>query len=385
MSKKILFHYSILNVGGAEMSIIRLTRMLCEHGWEVELVCNIGGGTLENKLDKRVKLSCLRSKCFGNRFKQATNLVEKFFALPDLILYSLTRVEQVIKEGIYSHRTYDVAVISLHGLSPRFCCNVVNSTKILHWIRNDLSVCDKENKAKDNIIKYNNKTDGYICVAKTAKKSFDLIFPDLINKSYLIYNVIDSNQMSIKLSRANNPFYDYENLTKVLSVCRLDNKSKAIFRMVDVHFKLSEKGYDFYWFILGNGPDKKKLEEKIRSLGLEKRFILLGESEDPFPYYKYCDFVAMVSYYEGLCGVVNEAKISNKAVVATMVSGINEQLIDGQSGLIVDNTEDGVFHGMARLLDDTVLRDKLSRGSLSPQILDDDSKYSMLMDVISHE
>ena len=35
MPKKILFYYSVLNVGGAENSLLRMMHLLAEHGWEV--------------------------------------------------------------------------------------------------------------------------------------------------------------------------------------------------------------------------------------------------------------------------------------------------------------------------------------------------------------
>ena len=48
---KILFHYSMLNVGGAERSVVQLINILIQHNWDVSLVLNAGEGTLENKLD----------------------------------------------------------------------------------------------------------------------------------------------------------------------------------------------------------------------------------------------------------------------------------------------------------------------------------------------
>ena len=94
--------------------------------------------------------------------------------------------------------------------------------------------------------------------------------------------------------------------------------------MLDVYKRLTDEGIEFYWFIVGDGPDRDELEKRVREFGLEKRFILMGRKENPFPYYKYADISTTLSYYEGLCGAVNEAKVIGKPVIATQFSGIED-------------------------------------------------------------
>ncbi len=381
LKKKILFHYSILNVGGAEMSVLRLTKCLVDKGWDVELVCTTKGGNLEEKVDKRVRLRSLRSFIAGGKFKESCSWFTKLLNLPDLLLYIFTRVEQSIKEFIYFFKSYDVAVISLHGLSPKFCCQYVKATKTLHWIRNDLSSCDKKKKAYNNIIKYKDRTDSYICVSKTVKESFDKVFPSLSKKAHVVYNVIDPKQMLEALNRSSNPFKN-DMKFKVLSVCRLDDNSKAVFRLVDIFKKLSVLNYDFTWYILGDGPDRAKLELKIKDEGFQKNIILLGTQKDPFPYYKYCDLVAVVSYYEGLCGVINEAKVSKKSVLVAEVSGVHEQIESGVNGHIVNNDLNSIVNGFINIFSDKSSNLLCAVSPLKPDILDDEKKISNLITVI---
>lgn len=382
MKKNILFHYPIFNVGGAEMSILRLTKLFVSNDWDVELVCTTGGGELEKSLDPRVKLTALRSKTSGIQFKAQSNIFRKILCIPDLLHYLFRRFEEFVKKIKFRFKHYDAAVISLHGLSPEFCCKVVSADVILHWIRNDLSICDPHGKATNNIKRYNSKIDNYICVSGTTHNSFVTIFPELSHKATLIYNVIDAADMREKAQANFNPFENHKNLLKVVTVCRLFDQAKGLFRMLDLHKKLKENGNDFYWFVIGEGSDRAVIEAKINEYDLTDRFILLGKKDNPFPYYKHSDLVAVLSYYEGLCGVVNEAKVTGKAVIATEVSGVHEQLGNKNNGLIVDNDFDAIYEGLELILTNQELRNKLTNDLYPEVILNDQHKFDMLSDII---
>jgi len=47
-----------------------------------------------------------------------------------------------------------------------------------------------------------------------------------------------------------------------------------------------------------------------------------------------------------------EAITLKKKIIATDVSGVREMLKDGELGLIVENSEDGIYEGMKKFLTD---------------------------------
>ena len=376
----ILFHYSILNIGGAEKSVLRLTKLLCDNGWDVTLVLNVGGGVLENLLDSRVKVIHLRAKEKGVLFKKAKGL-SKLLYLWDVFLYIFYMLVAKIKSKMISNNHYDIAAVSLHGLSAKFVCKDVDATTKLHWIRNDLSQCDPDKKAINNIKKYKDCIDHYICVSQTAKDSLDLLFPDLKSKSIMIPNVIDANQMRI-LTKEKIVDIDDDNLLKVVTVCRLSDKAKGLIRMVKVHSRLDREGIDFRWLVVGDGPDKDKMQQAIDKAGLKDKMILLGSKENPFPYYQISDISATLSYYEGLCGAVNEAKVVGKPVLATEFSGIYDQVEHGKTGWIVPNDEDSIYEGLKLLLTNDKLRVDLTNDILPKVIVDDSYKIDILKSLI---
>ena len=382
MANRVLFHYPVFNVGGAEMSVLRLTRLLAERGWEVELVLTTGGGDLERQIDPRVKVTHLRDRGAGHRFLAETRPLHKLLLVGDLCAYLYYRLQGAVHLLPYLFRRYDAAIISLQGLSPAFCCRWVKAGKRLQWIRNDLSKCDLHGKAYRNIRKYHKQIDNYVCVSNTAYQSLIDLHPEVKDKAMVLYNVIDAPSMRRSATDSNNPYAIYGEAPKVVTVCRLLDKAKGLFRMLDVHKRLTDSGIEFYWFVVGDGPDREILAESVRGRGMEKRFILVGRKENPFPYYKYSDISATLSYYEGLCGAVNEAKVMGKPVIATHFSGVEEQITDGENGLIVGNDEQSIYEGLKRILTDSSLRAKLTNDILPRSIMDDEYKLELLSNII---
>ncbi len=381
-AKSILFHYSIFNIGGAEKSTLRLMRKLCDSGWRVTLVLATGGGDLEPHVDPRIEIIRLRSKERGVLFKRAKG-TKKLRFLPDLLAYMAHRVEALFKKRVLKKRAYDAAVVSLHGLDAGFVCRNINAKVKIQWIRNDLSQCDPDKKAYNNIRQHLSCIDHYVCVSQTALDSLNARFPEVSNRSEVIYNILDPNEM-IKLAESEpNPFAAYRDRLKVVTVCRLSDKAKGLLRMVNVHKRLNEEGIDFYWFIVGDGPDKVMLQEAIDKAGLHEKMILLGSKANPYPYFKAADISATLSYYEGLCGAVNEAKVLGKPVIATEFSGIYEQITDGETGLIVKNNEAAIVEGMRQVLQDASLRNRLENNSLPRTILDDSLKIDRLSHIVT--
>ena len=107
---------------------------------------------------------------------------------------------------------------------------------------------------------------------------------------------------------------------------------------------------------------------------MEDTMILCGATEDPLPYYEHADLVAILSYYEGLCGVVNEAKILCKPVIATKFSGIDEQITNDVNGIIVENNEQAILESMRQILKQPESLKKYQFNGMPEKLLDNQAK-----------
>jgi glycosyltransferase involved in cell wall biosynthesis len=118
--------------------------------------------------------------------------------------------------------------------------------------------------------------------------------------------------------------------------------------------------------IIGEGYARPQLEQLRAELGAESWIELPGRVEDDelVEWYRRAWVVASSSLREGWGMTLTEAAACGTPAVATAIAGHTDAVLDGQSGLLVDSTDD-MAGALARVLTDEVLRNRLSRGALS--------------------
>jgi glycosyltransferase involved in cell wall biosynthesis len=90
--------------------------------------------------------------------------------------------------------------------------------------------------------------------------------------------------------------------------------------------------------ILGEGPERKKLEHEASRLGVADRVELAGHVPAIGPYLKRADLYLMTSYYEGYPAVLVEAMAAGVPIVTTNCSlALPEMLVARDLGAIVNS------------------------------------------------
>lgn len=382
-NKNILFFYSQFNVGGAEKSNLRLIKLLLKKGWSVTMLLRCANGSMESAIPKEVRVIHLAKKSypayiFAEKRRVIRLVKTAAFAIPYLIQKLCAR--KVVSD--LGKESFDAAVIGLQGLDPEIIVNRIHARMRLLWIRNDMLHCDRDGHVSRNIRKYGDQIDFFPCVSGTAYQSFIDTFPEYKQKAKLFYNVIDAQEMRILGEEQCEFAGEYTDALRVITVCRISDKAKGVFRMLDVYKRLRACGVFFYWLVVGDGPDFEELSRRVKEYQLDDGFILLGRRENPFPLYRYCDVSATLSYYEGLCGTVNEAKIMGLPVIATEFSGIHEQITNGKNGWILENNEDAIFEGMKKILSTPSMITGVKNDDLPDSIANDDNKEELLLDML---
>jgi glycosyltransferase involved in cell wall biosynthesis len=112
--------------------------------------------------------------------------------------------------------------------------------------------------------------------------------------------------------------------------------------------------------LVGEGPERSRIEELCRSLGLTSAVTLTGQQNDVNPYYAIADVFVLPSDSEGSPNVLLEAMAAGVPVVATAVGGIPEFLLGGRDALLVKKHDiTGLASATVQLLNDQALRDRL--------------------------
>lgn len=91
--------------------------------------------------------------------------------------------------------------------------------------------------------------------------------------------------------------------------------------------------------ILGEGPERKRLEALIEELGMKREILLPGYLENARRYLPKFNVLVLSSVTEGLPIVLLEAMEAGIPVVATQVGGIPEALEHGNAGVLVSRSD----------------------------------------------
>ena len=145
---------------------------------------------------------------------------------------------------------------------------------------------------------------------------------------------------------------------KLITVGRLVHW-KRVDEVIRVTASLKDAGL----VIVGDGPERHRLESLARDLGVADRVVFAGQSarEETMGLLAASDAFVLNSTYEGLPHTVVEAMEMGVAVVATAAGGTSEVVDDGETGLLVEpgNRED-LERALVRITGDGELRRRLS-------------------------
>jgi glycosyltransferase involved in cell wall biosynthesis len=123
---------------------------------------------------------------------------------------------------------------------------------------------------------------------------------------------------------------------------------------------LRERGVDACLCLVGDGPDRERLERRASELGVIRDTLFLGYQEDVAPYYAAFDALALPSANEGTPVSVIEALAAETPVVATRVGGVPDVVREGEEGFLVDAGDtDELADRLMRLSRDPGLRRRL--------------------------
>jgi glycosyltransferase involved in cell wall biosynthesis len=156
-------------------------------------------------------------------------------------------------------------------------------------------------------------------------------------KMWLIENGIDFSTYSSKREKSsiNRELGIYPARPLVGTVARL-HRQKGLSYLIRAAKMISRRCPEVRVVIVGEGPERKKLERLIKKSELSESVLLLGERNDAAVILSAFDIFVLPSLWEGLPYALIEAGAYGKAVVASDVEGIREIVEDGETGVLVE-------------------------------------------------
>jgi len=147
----------------------------------------------------------------------------------------------------------------------------------------------------------------------------------------------------------------------LLSVARLvPDKDHDTLLAAFAHLRASHPEAELW--LVGNGPRRPGLEQKVRDLGLAPQVKFLAPARDIRHLYQRADIFVLSSVAEALPNVILEAMAAGLPVVATRVGGLPEAVTPEVTGLLVEpRNATGMAQALARLLAEPETRKSMGR------------------------
>ena len=303
---KILVLHGHLSMGGEERVLLNVLRNLIELGYDVDLLItwNHGENNLfENEIPKKVNYEFL----FDN-YDGKSKIIKEIYRLRTKTTY-LKKVEKIIEE-----KKYDVIIDYSSNLLKYKNFDI--KVPIFAWIHFSLTFGEKLSGEKvEKYKKQYKKYDKILTICDTMRDEFVEILGMDKTKVELVYNPINLEIIRKKAENVNPKYGNYLKEDYFLQVSRL-TQQKQPEHLVDIYYKLKQRGIKEKLYFIGNGEKVKLIKQKIKEYNLEDDIILLGQIENPYPFFKNAKLFLHTAKYEGLPTVLLESLAFGTPVVA---------------------------------------------------------------------
>jgi len=337
---KVLFLIHDLGAGGAEKVLVNLVNNMDLSKFDITVMTLFDEGVNRQFLSPGIKYKY----CFSKAVPGNSHLMKLF--TPGQLH------RQYIKEK------YDIEISYLEGPSTRVISGCPwRDTKKIAWVH-----CTMKNQ-NDIACSYRSFGEAQECyrkldlvafVSKNIKSAFLRQLPlDCITR--VVYNTNDSERI-ITLAQDNTSVFKTE--TDCVNWCGVGKltQNKGFDRMLRIQEKLMKEGYKSHLHIIGDGPEKGKLEEYCRQNNISGSVTFWGYQTNPYKYISNCDLFICASHSEGFSTAATEALIVGTPICTVEVSGMKELLGENNEyGVVVDNNDEALYQGIKKLFDNRSL------------------------------
>ena len=355
-SKNVLVLTPVLLLGGTEIQMLSMVRILVKSGYRVTICCYYEYDTriVNNFQSAGAEIELLKLDRSGRKSKLAETVI---------LLRSL------VSECHSHHRVIVHVQYVAPGLVPVLAAKISGVRSVLatiHYPRHDLGVMKLYFVRLAAYL-----CDLFICNSAATERSWfgESNTFDASKKSNVdhctIYNAVDEKKISLLSSSI-----DRNAARRELGIGEE--------KIIGVVGRLrSEKGHEFLLramvnvlrsfppvriLLVGEGPDKIRLHTLAAELGIEKNIIWAGSKtqDETFSLYGIMDIVVVPSQYEGFGLTAAEAMAAEVPVVASSVGGLRDVVENNLTGLLVAYGDiQGLCDAILLILRDSLLAKRM--------------------------
>lgn len=321
MKRKITFIGFLPGFGGAEKSMTMVANGLSHMGNDVSII-SLKDNNVVYKIDDRVEYIYIPDK---GKYK-AVKMINRFF--------SLRRELKRLKSDVVISFWLQPAIFT--AILAKF-----SGFKAIYSERGDPT--DKEYSGILGILRsiFLGSIDGFVFQTVGAQSCFK---PKIVKRSVVISNPVYIQYNEYEVCR--------EKKKTIVNVGRL-HKQKNQLLLINSFARVNKYFPEYTLEIYGEGEERKKLQDRIIELGLEKKVLLKGTEKNLFPKIKDASLFVLSSDYEGMPNALMEAMALGIPCISTDCSpgGARELISNNCNGVICNrNDEQDLTKSIIKLL-----------------------------------
>jgi len=166
-------------------------------------------------------------------------------------------------------------------------------------------------------------------------------------------------------------------------------REKGILELVESFIKIRETNKNAKLVIIGDtllSERDKKTSKKVRSLirinGIEDSILFLGFRDDVPQLLAAIDIFVLPSYREGMPISIIEAMMSGKPVIATDIRGCREEVVHGETGLLVKpKNVESLVEALEKLISNPELAKRMGENARKRALSLYDEKMTLLRQI----
>ena len=361
MKKICFFVDSIFTLGGIQRIVTNICNELC-NDYNITIICQYdtkNSQKINYNLSNNVNVKIIDNSFYG---------IDKIIFAPIRFLRFTIRKLKLNNKLSKKIMNYEYKIVKNKRLLRYF-----DKEKFDYILSEGLNNCIYISKLKKNINSpiigcWHSSFENYILLydndsieksLKVLDKTIVLSQHDkkMIKKRFnvdveYIYNFIDSNRVN-NSSLNNNVF---------LAVGRY-SKEKGYDRLIKIFSCFNSYNKNWKLYIVGDGPEKEKLQSLIDELKLSDKVILTGKTNNIDFYYNEASILLLTSYFEGFPMIVLEAMKYGLPIIAYDLPILKEIL--PKNNAIVDQDDiDKYVLEMNRFANNKELRTTIGKNNI---------------------
>lgn len=349
---KVLFFLESLSGGGAEKVLTTLIKHLDKAKFDITVLCVVNTGVYVDDIEKHCKYKYMLPD-----YSRVNNIFGK---IRYKILYKKiynTDTYKIYKK--YVKEKYDIEIAFIEGFATKFIASSPNKkSRKICWVHTDMICNTHADACYSSLDEEKNVYEKYhkiIAVSESVRDNFLKKFKFNKKDNVLVqYNPVDESDIinkskeSIDLNKPDNILLG--------TIGRLEEQ-KGYIRLVKCINRIIKKNMCISLWIIGEGNQRKVLEEYISKNNLENYITLIGFKKNPYAYLNKCDCFICSSYAEGFSTAATESLILHKPIFTVDCAGMRELFGKYKCGEIVGNNDEALYNMLENIAEEKICID----------------------------